>query len=260
MPRRPGCSGENAVSSACLGGSLGAVSVTSEPGASGRTGRAVSADISAGVEYRLVRNRLVRDVERGRTMKIDVCDAHPELLRAARNVGRPTKEPCPICRRVPPGHGDLRLRGQAAGRGPLPGHGGRADPAVPAARAGALLRGRGVPGVRLAPPDEEVSSRRAQGARPPQGQRQVTVRPRVEPGDGALAAQPQAARRGGSHRHGDRLRRAGGPHRLQRRCRHPPGGRFGLQHRAGPRGHAARRHRRDGAPRGGGGHGPAPTA
>jgi hypothetical protein len=30
-------------------------------------------------------------------MKIDVCDAHPELLRAARNVGRPTKELCPIC-------------------------------------------------------------------------------------------------------------------------------------------------------------------
>ena len=35
--------------------------------------------------------------QRGRTRKIDVCDAHPELLRAARNVGRPTKEPCPIC-------------------------------------------------------------------------------------------------------------------------------------------------------------------
>jgi hypothetical protein len=73
------------------------VSVTSEPGASRRAGRAVSADISAGVEYRLVRNGVIRDVARGRTMKIDVCDAHPELLRAARNVGRPTKELCPIC-------------------------------------------------------------------------------------------------------------------------------------------------------------------
>jgi len=80
--------------SGCVGGSLWSVSVTSEPGASGR---AVSADTSAGVEYRLVRNRAVRDVERGRTLKIDVCDAHPELLRAARNVGRPTKESCPIC-------------------------------------------------------------------------------------------------------------------------------------------------------------------
>jgi hypothetical protein len=49
------------------------------------------------VEYRLVRNGVVRDVERGRTLKIDVCDAHPELLRAARNVGRPTDQACPIC-------------------------------------------------------------------------------------------------------------------------------------------------------------------
>ena len=45
----------------------------------------------------LVRNGVVQEVERGRAQKIDVCDAHPELLRAARNVGRPTKEVCPIC-------------------------------------------------------------------------------------------------------------------------------------------------------------------
>jgi hypothetical protein len=71
------------------------VSVTSEPRASGS--RAVSADISAGVEYRIVRNGVVRQVTRGKIQKIDVCDAHPELLRAARNVGRLTKEICPIC-------------------------------------------------------------------------------------------------------------------------------------------------------------------
>jgi len=70
------------------------VSVTSDPRTSSR---AVSADISAGVEYRLVRNSVVREVERGRTQKIDVCDAHPELLRAARNVGRRTDESCPMC-------------------------------------------------------------------------------------------------------------------------------------------------------------------
>jgi hypothetical protein len=57
----------------------------------------VSPDVSAEVEYRIVRNGVVRDVVRGRLGKIDVCDAHPELLRAARNVGRPTKEVCPIC-------------------------------------------------------------------------------------------------------------------------------------------------------------------
>ena len=57
----------------------------------------MSPDVSAEVEYRIVRNGVVRDVQRGRLGKIDVCDAHPELLRAARNVGRPTKEVCPIC-------------------------------------------------------------------------------------------------------------------------------------------------------------------
>ncbi len=54
----------------------------------------------AGVEYRLIRNGIVRDVRRGRIEKVDVCDAHPELLRAARNVGRATGEDCPICEAV----------------------------------------------------------------------------------------------------------------------------------------------------------------
>jgi hypothetical protein len=74
--------------------SLAAVSVTSDPRS---PSRAVSPDVTAQVEYRIVRNGLVREVERGRVLKDDVCDAHPELLRAARNVGRPTKEVCPIC-------------------------------------------------------------------------------------------------------------------------------------------------------------------
>jgi Family of unknown function (DUF5318) len=51
----------------------------------------------ARVEYRLVRNAVIRDVRRGRVGAVDVCDAHPELLRAARNVGRGTGEECPIC-------------------------------------------------------------------------------------------------------------------------------------------------------------------
>src|ERR1700744_4655344 len=76
------------------GSSLTPMSVTSEPRSSSR---AVSPDVTAQVEYRIVRNGLVKEVERGRVQKIDVCDAHPELLRAARNVGRPTKESCPIC-------------------------------------------------------------------------------------------------------------------------------------------------------------------
>jgi hypothetical protein len=57
----------------------------------------VSPDVTAQVEYRIIRNGVVREVDRGKLLKTDVCDAHPELLRAARNVGRATKEVCPIC-------------------------------------------------------------------------------------------------------------------------------------------------------------------
>ncbi|HEV3281359.1 MAG TPA: DUF5318 family protein [Acidimicrobiales bacterium] len=49
------------------------------------------------VEYLLARNAVVREFKRGRLSRLDVCDAHPELLRAARNLGRPTGERCPIC-------------------------------------------------------------------------------------------------------------------------------------------------------------------
>ena len=50
------------------------------------------------IDYRLARRALVRQVTRGEIRAIDVCDAHPELLRAARNVGTPTARTCPICR------------------------------------------------------------------------------------------------------------------------------------------------------------------
>jgi hypothetical protein len=70
------------------------VTMTSRPTTSG--GSAGSGQ-PASVEYRLVRNGVVRDVQKGRRNREDVCDAHPELLRAARNVGRTTGEDCPIC-------------------------------------------------------------------------------------------------------------------------------------------------------------------
>jgi hypothetical protein len=49
------------------------------------------------VDYRLVRRSLIGEFKRGRITRQDVCDAHPELLRAARNVGEPTSLTCPIC-------------------------------------------------------------------------------------------------------------------------------------------------------------------
>ncbi len=49
------------------------------------------------VEYRLARNAVVREFQKGRLSRLDVCDAHPELLRAARNIGTELPEDCPIC-------------------------------------------------------------------------------------------------------------------------------------------------------------------
>ena len=49
------------------------------------------------VEYRLARNAVVREFHRGRLSRLDVCDAHPELMRAARNLGRAIADACPIC-------------------------------------------------------------------------------------------------------------------------------------------------------------------
>ncbi|MFI5042437.1 MAG: DUF5318 family protein, partial [Acidimicrobiales bacterium] len=49
------------------------------------------------VTYRLARNSVVSEFHKGRLSRLDVCDAHPELVRAARGVGEETAEPCPIC-------------------------------------------------------------------------------------------------------------------------------------------------------------------
>jgi hypothetical protein len=49
------------------------------------------------VEYGLVRHRLMESLRKGRVRREDVCDAHPELLRAAQHLGVRTERPCPIC-------------------------------------------------------------------------------------------------------------------------------------------------------------------
>ncbi len=49
------------------------------------------------IDYSLARRAVVRDYQRGALAKPDVCDAHPELLRAARNLGRACDAECPIC-------------------------------------------------------------------------------------------------------------------------------------------------------------------
>lgn len=49
------------------------------------------------IEYRLIRESVVREYRRGRLGRLDVCDAQPELLRVAKNLGRETSTECPIC-------------------------------------------------------------------------------------------------------------------------------------------------------------------
>ena len=49
------------------------------------------------VDYRLARHRLLSELRRGRLARSEVCDAHPELLRAARNIGEETDQRCPVC-------------------------------------------------------------------------------------------------------------------------------------------------------------------
>jgi hypothetical protein len=56
------------------------------------------------VEYRLARNAVVKEFKKGRLSRLDVCDAHPELLRAARNIGVVLEESCPICEESPVVH------------------------------------------------------------------------------------------------------------------------------------------------------------
>lgn len=70
------------------------------------------------VDYRLRRRRLLADVEAGLISRADVCDAHPDLLRAARNAAPPLGRACPLCP-----DGDLRIVGYVFG--PRLGSGGK---------------------------------------------------------------------------------------------------------------------------------------
>jgi Family of unknown function (DUF5318) len=51
------------------------------------------------VDYALARRAVLRDLRRGVITRRDVCDAHPELLRAGRNVGERAAHDCPVCGR-----------------------------------------------------------------------------------------------------------------------------------------------------------------
>ena len=50
------------------------------------------------VDYTLAKRALLREWHRGVLSRLEICDAHPELLRAARYLGAEAHRPCPVCR------------------------------------------------------------------------------------------------------------------------------------------------------------------
>src|SRR5438093_13410224 len=67
---------------------------TSPPRGRGRRGKAMGV-----VDYTLAKRALLRDFQRGMLSRFEICDAHPELLRAARYVGERASRKCPVCDR-----------------------------------------------------------------------------------------------------------------------------------------------------------------
>lgn len=51
------------------------------------------------VDYTLAKRALLREFRRGLRSRLEICDAHPELLRAARYLGMDAYRPCPVCER-----------------------------------------------------------------------------------------------------------------------------------------------------------------
>jgi hypothetical protein len=49
------------------------------------------------VDYTLAKRAILRDARRGLLSLLDLCDAHPELMRAAKYVGEETTRWCPVC-------------------------------------------------------------------------------------------------------------------------------------------------------------------
>ena len=53
--------------------------------------------VEGDIDYRLARLSVLNEYRSGVLSREDVCDAHPELRRAAAEYSTPTTEECPIC-------------------------------------------------------------------------------------------------------------------------------------------------------------------
>src|SRR4051812_21856939 len=59
-------------------------------------GRSRRAELNV-IDYTLAKRAILRDSQMGLQSVNDLCDAHPELMRAAKYVGEPTRVDCPVC-------------------------------------------------------------------------------------------------------------------------------------------------------------------
>jgi hypothetical protein len=59
--------------------------------------RGVSGNGPGTVDYRLARQAVLSEYRKQRLARHEVCDAHPELVRAARELGEATSIDCPVC-------------------------------------------------------------------------------------------------------------------------------------------------------------------
>jgi hypothetical protein len=64
-----------------------------QPGALSRS----TDELPGEIDYRLLRQSTLADYRTGKLARHEVCDAHPELRRAAREIGTPVDQPCPVC-------------------------------------------------------------------------------------------------------------------------------------------------------------------
>ena len=111
-------------------------------------------------DYALARRAVLRDFRAGTLTRLDVCDAHPELMRAAQNIGADIADECPVC-----GETNLRLVTYVYGEKLKQANGRAISNPAELAQAGRvvrrvrLLRRRGLPRLPVEPPAPPVAAR-----------------------------------------------------------------------------------------------------
>jgi hypothetical protein len=53
--------------------------------------------VASRVDYSLARRAVLREYHSGQISRFEICDAHPDLLRAANYCGERTPDACPVC-------------------------------------------------------------------------------------------------------------------------------------------------------------------